>query len=250
MSRIKFVRSITFTSNKTSIFLSCDGVSSSSNTTRSMFSASTYPLISSILPEPKKVLVSGRDNFWVKICIVSAPAVSARNLSSSKYSLDFSSSWLLLIIPMRIQRSRWSESFFLSSNMSEVYAPCKKASQGNLKAIKNKPTPNQSTTGFAFSASVAPLFDFALPMVINTAAIIIVIGCSTYLKRKAPSPIKVPVSENISMLNPSNMISPMVTWRWVRISAILFWRANLSVNVLSDFQAKKFWTSTANINNK
>jgi hypothetical protein len=51
------------------------------------------------------------------------------------------------------------------------------------KAIKNNPIPNQITTDLALAEAASARFDFALPIVISTAASIMVVGCSTYLNR-------------------------------------------------------------------
>ena len=87
ISRIRLVRSRTFLPfSSLSRFLICVGLNSSSKMIKSMSFSSTYVLISSNFPLPIKVAVTGLSKFCVNIFTVSAPAVSARNASSSKYS--------------------------------------------------------------------------------------------------------------------------------------------------------------------
>ena len=87
MSRMRLVRSSTFTRNTFSIFDTCLGLRSSSKIARLMSLASMYWAISSSLPFPTKVVRLGASHFCVNFFIVIAPAVSARKSSSSRYSL-------------------------------------------------------------------------------------------------------------------------------------------------------------------
>ena len=92
MSRIRLERSMILTfirSSRTPVCLPLRSSSKMTIVTSSWFL--TYSAISAALPLPMKVLLSGLSSFWVKRLRVLAPAVSARNSSSSRYSFTCSS---------------------------------------------------------------------------------------------------------------------------------------------------------------
>ena len=97
MSRMSDVRSSIFTCSTFSMLRICFADSSSSKITMPMgrsasSSASMYSRISSSLPVPTYVTELGPPTRCVKRFTVTAPAVSARNSSSSRYSFVFASS--------------------------------------------------------------------------------------------------------------------------------------------------------------
>ena len=104
MSRMSEVRSSIFTFSSFSILRICFAESSSSKmtipTSLSLSSSSFINcLISSSLPCPTYVTELGPLSRWVNLLTVTAPAVSARNSSSSRYSFVLFSSWSLVIRP-------------------------------------------------------------------------------------------------------------------------------------------------------
>ena len=106
MSRMSAVRSmiLTLLSTVFSRFDCCDGVSSSSNMTRSAAYERASWAISSALPVPTNVRGLGDSSFCVVFATVSAPAVSARRSSSaSEESRDHF--WFGRSTPTRIARS-------------------------------------------------------------------------------------------------------------------------------------------------
>ena len=86
ISRMSAVRSMTFTSLPTTFsrFDCWEGVSSSSNTTRSAAWARASSATSSALPEPTNVRGFGASSFCVVTAATSAPAVSTRRSSSAR----------------------------------------------------------------------------------------------------------------------------------------------------------------------
>ena len=104
MSSISEVRSRIFTCSSFSMFLNCCAESSSSKMTMptgSLLSSLSlmYSLISSSLPLPTYDVEFGPPARCVNRFTVTAPAVSARNSSSSKYSLVLASSCCGVISP-------------------------------------------------------------------------------------------------------------------------------------------------------
>ena len=102
MSRMSEVRSRIFTLSSFSMLRICLADSSSSNITipisRSASSSSfIYCFISSSFPLPTYVVWLGPPTFCVNRFTVTAPAVSARNSSSSRYSFVLASfcSWVI-----------------------------------------------------------------------------------------------------------------------------------------------------------
>ena len=84
---MRLVRSITSEQAMTfSILRCCIPVSSSSKITYSISFSWQYSLISSSLPGPMYVALSGLSRRWVNILSGMAPAVVARNANSSRYS--------------------------------------------------------------------------------------------------------------------------------------------------------------------
>ena len=85
MSRMSAVRSMTFTSRPIAFsrFACWEGVSSSSNTTRSAAWARASSATSSALPVPTNVRGLGASSFCVVVATASAPAVSTRRSSSA-----------------------------------------------------------------------------------------------------------------------------------------------------------------------
>ena len=86
MSSIRSDRSITFTSNSFSILVICDPVSSSSKITSSIFLSCNIIFYFFKFAFANKCSAIRMWNFCINLFIVIAPAVSARNASSSRYS--------------------------------------------------------------------------------------------------------------------------------------------------------------------
>ncbi len=87
MSRMSAVRSTTLTSPMIRSRLACcEGVRSSSNTTRVASRSRAMRATSSALPEPMNVRGFGFSSFWETVATISAPAVSASRRSSARES--------------------------------------------------------------------------------------------------------------------------------------------------------------------
>ena len=134
MSRMSEVRSNIFTFSSFSMLRICLADSSSSKitipTSRSASSsANIYCFISSSLPLPTYVTILGAFSLWVKRFTVTAPAVSAKNSNSSRYSLVLASLCCCVISPTNTAVSALTSditnSFISGVLLHLVYIKCK-----------------------------------------------------------------------------------------------------------------------------
>ena len=119
MSRIKVVRSITWTPQAFSRLRIWVGVSSRSKMSRSISSCWQSWAACSTMPEPMQVAVSGAGRFWVKVRTGSAPAVWASSSSSPK---DTSASYSP--VSRETSKARWgrvSFSYMALSSLEKCY---------------------------------------------------------------------------------------------------------------------------------
>ena len=84
MSKIRVVRSMTRTWQAFSRLRIWVGVSSRSNSSRSISSCRHSSAACSTMPEPRQVAVSGAGRFWVRVSTGSAPAVRESSSSSRR----------------------------------------------------------------------------------------------------------------------------------------------------------------------
>ena len=128
------MRSNIFTFSSFSMLRICLADSSSSKitipTSRSASSsANIYCFISSSLPLPTYVTILGALSLWVKRFTVTAPAVSAKNSNSSRYSLVLASFCCCVISPTNTAVSALTSditnSFISGVLLHLVYIKCK-----------------------------------------------------------------------------------------------------------------------------
>ena len=125
MSRMSPVRSSTLIFSSFSMLATCFDDRSSSKIAIAMSLSSVYWRISSSLPDPTKVRESGPFIFCVNLRTVTAPAVSARNSSSSRYSLARASFWAGVIRPTSMARSGASVAVGRSFMRGCLFVRCK-----------------------------------------------------------------------------------------------------------------------------
>ena len=107
------------------MFLICAGDNSSSKIAVPILLDSIYPLTSSNLPTPKKVLGFGRSIFWTKRFTATPPAVEVKNSNSSKYSSDCVSSCCCVITPIKTAFSEIASRASIISYKSTNYSSLK-----------------------------------------------------------------------------------------------------------------------------
>ena len=105
MSRIRLDRSRILICSSFSILATCFDERSSSKIAIPISFFSTNSLISASFPWPTNVRGLGFSTFWVKRATTCAPAVSARNSSSSRYSFTFCSLCCWVMRPTSTARS-------------------------------------------------------------------------------------------------------------------------------------------------
>ena len=128
MSRIKAVRSTTFTFTLSSKFRSCPGLNSPSQITVSAPVDLTTPFNSLTFPDPIKVAGSGLSRLWINASRTSEPAVSA---SAANSAIEFSASFIEPSVqtPTKTTRSNLSLRYSASEiSVSSVDRPATRRS--------------------------------------------------------------------------------------------------------------------------